>query len=104
MSWPWVGRAALDAVTGERDRLRAQVDSLLEHVTRMDRVANGLTETPRQPKEPDPMPESLRRKIQRFGTSGTVQDQLSRARRAHHEQRKSWAEIESEFDASVGVE
>lgn len=100
MRWPLVSRGTLDAVVSERDRLRTQNDALLAHLTTVDRVEHGLTETPRNPKPSDPMPPSLRTKIGRFGSQMTITDQMARATRARSGG-KSWQEIEAEFDASV---
>jgi hypothetical protein len=61
VSWPWVARSTLDAVCAERDRLLADNQKLLEHVTRVQRHESGLPEVPRQPRErrASPMPTDL---------------------------------------------
>jgi hypothetical protein len=60
IAWPWVSRRALDLALAEGERLRAQNDQLLAHVTRMDRVEHGLGEVPKG-KRPDrePFPDDL---------------------------------------------
>lgn len=83
--WPWVSRkrweslvdwhqelkaasidrSAYDTVCDERDRLQAQNDKLLDHVSRMDRLEHGVGETAKQPRaDLLPMPVELREHIE----------------------------------------
>ena len=94
IKWPWVSRLAYDTVAAERDRLRDQNDKLIDHITRIDRASQGLTETPRQPKpQQEPMPAELREYIMSFPNKG-YQSMMWKAawdrRLKHHE---SWDEI-----------
>lgn len=93
MKWPWISRRAFDLVCEERDRLRVQVDSLLDHTKRMDRNEHGLHEIPREQKPPlDPAPPELSEYIKGFAFKGFRQRMWKNAisRRARGE---SWAEI-----------
>ena len=55
-----MSRRAFDLVLDERDRLRAEVDELMAHVKRMDRVEHGLLELPyERPAPPEGMPTEL---------------------------------------------
>lgn len=57
--WPWVSRRAFDLALSERDRLRDEQRQLLdricaltEQVTRIQRFSQGMSEAPRQEREP----------------------------------------------------
>lgn len=84
---------AVTQTISERDWLRAQLETALDHNRRLERKEAGLTERPREPKEPDPVPEKIRKIISAFGSSLTQEDQMTRAKRAHAEG-ATWEEIE----------
>jgi hypothetical protein len=46
-----VDREAFNLVIDERDRLRGQVDELMDHAKRIDRVEHGMTEEERKKRE-----------------------------------------------------
>lgn len=97
MTWPLVSRRAFVVVSDERDRLRAQVDRLLDHVTRMDRVEHGLHELPQQAsKAREPMPDSLRAEIEMVGTAAN-RKQLEDAAYKLHGRGFTWTSIEAKL-------
>lgn len=101
MIWPLVSGRALAIVTDERDRLRAQVDRLLDHLTRMDRVEHGLHELAQQPAKPrEPMPEELRALIDAFGSHQNRQ-QLKDAAFRLHAKGQSWESITAKIEAHI---
>ena len=84
MNWPLVSRSTLEAVTDERNRLREQVDRLLDHVTRMERVEAGVPELPPQPrKQIPPIPAELMAMIQEFDSPSYRLDLEKRAQRRY---------------------
>lgn len=100
MRLPWVSRLAYDAINtarlhllDERVWLREQLAQALDHNRRLERKEAGLTEKPREPKEPDPVPEKIRKIIGAFGSSLVQEDQLTRCKRARADG-ASWEEIE----------
>lgn len=104
MKWPWVSRRAYDEVCADRDWTREVLRQHILHAlgvkTTQVRAEAGLPETPREPKERDKMPRTLRDKIMKFGSVIVQQDLLSRAER-RREQLPSWVEVEAEFDAGM---
>jgi len=54
--WPLVSRRAYDLAIEERDRLRSQVDRLLDDLVRLKRVEHRLPEAPRPKREQAPPP------------------------------------------------
>jgi len=61
MKWPLVSRRAYDVVLDENARLRAQVDGLIDHTCRIDRIEHGVGEVPRPPRPVyEPMPQEIR--------------------------------------------
>jgi len=104
MRWPWVSRAYAEAVVEERDRLRAQVDKLLDHMTRVDRTEKGLPELPAQPRRPAPqLTPRIRQLIARYG-SAAIQDNLLRQAERALRKGKSAQEIERELEANAPEE
>ena len=99
MNTPWVSRLAYDAVCSERDSLRAQVTSLTDALTRIQRVEHGLPEVPRTPREPlEPMPKSLREYIEAFSTPSIKKAMRDNAYRKRL-QGVPWQEIEEDAKA-----
>jgi hypothetical protein len=90
MRWPWVSRLAYELAIEERNRLRGQVDQLLAHVQRMDRVEHGLNELAAERKPPsEPMPEEIHEEIQRWGSPATQQRLIDEAWEVYRKTR-SW--------------
>lgn len=77
----------------ERDYLRGELAKALDHNRRLERKEAGLTEKPREPKEPDPVPEKIRKIVSAFGSTLTQEDQMTRVKRAHADG-SSWDDIE----------
>lgn len=103
MILPWVSRLAYDAVCSERDRLRLQLDSLLDHVKRTDRLEHGVSEVPRPPRPPlEPMPHSLREKLDGWSNASIRREERNQCFR-RHAQGVSWAQIEQEVDARINL-
>ncbi len=66
--FPWVSKRAYHEVCRQRDRLEAQVDRMLVHVTAMDRIDHGLKElTPERQKPKEPMPAVIREELAAWG-------------------------------------
>ena len=95
MNWPWTSRARLDDALEQIAHLRAQVVTLTDALTRINRREVGLPEVPRPPKAaPEPIPDELERYIRGFDdpsarhrlrrealirrTQGTPWDQITR--------------------------
>jgi len=91
--WPWVSRRAFDLVVAENDRLRTQVDGLIDHVKRIDRIEHGVGEVPR-PARPtyDPMPKELVDHINGWQHPGVSRDLRNRAW-ARRRAGEPWAQI-----------
>jgi hypothetical protein len=117
MRWPWVSRRAYDLsvrmleelrhrydvtvqsydrertrLTEELDRLADQNAQLIEHLKRMDRVEHGLGETPRQLKQPEPMPRALVDHIRAYAGRSTQKMMRDQAYR-RHARGESWESI-----------
>ena len=96
MTWPWVSRRALDLALEERDRLRAQVDRLTDHLTRIERRQAGLPETPRKERPaPEAMPRELLRYI-RGHASGPMRREMIRVARTRHLAGEDWQSIQDD--------
>jgi hypothetical protein len=68
MLTPWVSARAYSLLLNERDRLRGQVDRLLDHTQVLERVAVGLSEKVPVTKPADPIPLPILRLLRNFGT------------------------------------
>lgn len=106
MRWPWVSRRAYDDMRESRDVYR---EALREHILRamglrqsIERAEAGLPERPREPKEPDPMPSTLRAKCMKFGSAVAQQNMISLCERAYA-LKKNWVIVEREFDAGLAA-
>lgn len=98
--WPWVSRRAFRLLLDERDRLRSQNDELVEQLTRLARVTNGLTELPARAHEPDPMPEEVRRIANRFQNPMIRQRVLALARELRRDGLE-WDEVPSVIESRI---
>ena len=104
MRSPWVAREAYDAVCSERDRLRAQVDSLLEHRVRMERVAAGRPEKPPEARaKAEPMDPELVQWINDFDTPHMQDDLRERARLMKAQTGSSWRAVLTTLQKEYGV-
>ena len=75
MKWPFISRTAYDLLINERDRMREQVDDLQDHVQRITRRQEGMTESPREAKRSiEAIPPELEAIIMRFGSEQTRTD------------------------------
>lgn len=77
--FPLVSRLAYDEACRARDRAESQVDTLLDHVRRVERVERGMTEMPRQQKPAEVMPDDMIAYVQGWGspeTQSSVEDGL----------------------------
>lgn len=93
MNLPWVSRLAYESVRDERDRLRTQNDTLVEHVTRMDRLEHGAPELiPERRKKADPMSEEVARWIGSHD-SQTVRARLAQEVQAAYRRLGSWDRV-----------
>jgi len=93
MRWPWVSRLAYETVCAERDRLMAQNDTFVAHLTRMDRVDRGLSETARIPRAAlVPMSPELRGYIDAFASPAIRKAMRDQAYR-RHASGQSWETI-----------
>jgi len=93
MKWPLVSRRAYDLLMDERDRLREQVDKLLDHIKRTDRVEHGMGEVPRPQKPPlEPMPDILADYFAGFADRNIARDSRNAALRRHN-RGEAWASI-----------
>jgi hypothetical protein len=87
MKWPWVSRLAFDTVVSEATYLREQLSqaalahaALEKNLVRISRSEAGLTEEPRQPREPiGPMPDELVKYIAGFDRRETRREMTSEA-------------------------
>lgn len=97
MNLPWVSRLAYDTACSERDRLRLQVDTLLVHVQKMDRVEHGLREVPHASRLPPvPMPQTVHDYIHGFANPSIRKVMLTQCYR-RHAQGTSWETIEQDL-------
>jgi len=93
VKWPWISRLAFDLVCAERDQLRRQVDSLLDHTKRMDRNEHGLHEIPHEQREKlDSPPPALKAYINGFAFKGFRRQQWKAAYKRRM-QGESWNDI-----------
>ena len=107
MNWPLVSRRAYDAVLDERDRLRKVNDDLTDHLTRLVRTSNGLTERKIEPKAPDPMPREVQAAILKW--PGNTRTEIGgRAWKLHRDQlaqgmerEESWRKVLAFLQAGV---
>lgn len=100
MNWPWVSRLAYENVRDERDRLREQNDTLVEHLTRVQRRESGMPEMPREkPKPVEPVPQSIRRLLDGF--SPQVKKQLELEARQEHTAGVDWSHIQRQIEEMV---
>ena len=107
MKWPWVSRLAYELVTDERDRLRAQVDGLLDQTARLARRSLNLPERPPALHEAKPIevPGEVEEIIERFA-SEAVRDAL-RAQciaRMRSDRTETWGRIRAELLRQIGPE
>jgi hypothetical protein len=88
MTWPWVSRAAFDAVVGERNALRATLEAereryhaLVQRVTGSGSVPDGAAVGPPMvPRVPDPLPQPVVRALALTSAIGTWERRLAEAR------------------------
>ena len=104
MNWPFVSRTAYDIAMDWNRELREKNDRWEDHVRRITRKQEGMTEVPREPKKPvEPIPVELERVIMRFASEQTRTDIRNHARIAHHRDDKEWSEIQHELEASLSA-
>ena len=98
-----MSRTAYELLLDERDRLRDKNDAWEDHIRRVARSEQGLTELPAGRKRPpEPMPPALNYVIDKFDSEHTRQGLRNSARLAHHREGKAWSEIQAELEQSVG--
>lgn len=98
MNWPWVSRLAYDEACNARDRALAQVDDLLKHVTRMDRLEHGVSElAPGDLPKPDPMPDDLTAYILAWETPDT-RASLEEAAWRLHRKGYTWDQVRERIE------
>ena len=103
MRLPWVSRTAYELLLDERDRLRGKNDAWEDHIRRVTRSKEGMTELPTERKQPsEPIPSSLNHIIDKFDSEHTRQGLRNSARLAHHRNGRAWSEIQAELESSVG--
>lgn len=101
MTWPWVSRLAYETIRDERDRLRTQNDTLVEHLTRVQRREAGMPELPRQRAEPpEPIPAEVTRLLDGF--SPEIKKQLELEARQARRNGKPWNSIQQSIEEMVG--
>lgn len=104
MRSPWVSREAFDAVVSERDRLRGQVDQLLDHRVRIERVKAGRPEVPTVVKpKGEPMDPDLLAWINDFDTAVMQDDIRERARMLKAESGAPWHAVMQTLQQEYGV-
>tara|TARA_R110000824_G_scaffold241573_2_gene430306 strand:- start:1542 stop:1856 length:315 start_codon:yes stop_codon:yes gene_type:complete len=102
VKWPLVSRTAYELLLDERDRLRGKNDGWEDHVRRVTRSEQGMTELPTERRSaPEPIPSSLSYIIDKFDSEHTRQGLRNSARLAHHREGKAWSEIQAELEASI---
>ena len=93
MTWPLVSRRAYDLLVHDKQRLEAQVDKLIDDMTRQRRVEVGMPEVPRpERKKLEPMPWELTQHIKGWLGAQTQKLQRNQALK-RHAQGESWADI-----------
>lgn len=101
MTWPWVSRLAYENIRDERDRLREQNDTLVDHLTRVKRRESGMPELPREKKKPqEPIPAEVNRLLEGF--SPEIKKQLELEARQARRNGKPWASIHQSIEEMVG--
>lgn len=106
MNWPWVSRLAYELVVEERDRLRGQVDELLDHSARLSRRSLDMPEQPRGPNkraERVVIPEEIEEIIAGFDSEAVrvgIREQIRVRRVADPDE--PWHSIERELARQVG--
>ena len=102
MAWPWVSRLAYDLLLDERNRLRDKNDEADEHIRRITRKQEGLTESPREPKKKvEPIPIEIERIIMGFDNEQTRSDMRNHARIARHRDGTPWSVIQANLEANT---
>jgi len=97
MRWPWVGRGRLDDALEQVAFLRAENARLSEALTRIGRHEAGMTEEPRAPRPVvEPMPESLKEHIAKWGSRDLRKQQTTEAYR-RHVRGVPWTTIEADI-------
>lgn len=91
--WPWTSVARLRDAQAEIGRLRGQNAELIDALTRMTRVQQGLSETPREPREPEErMPKRLLDYVAAFGSPDVRRSMRNEAYRRHRKG-EPWIDI-----------
>jgi len=93
MRWPWVSRRAYDEVCGQRDRLEAKQNELIDQIARMARADRGMPELKVERKPPDPIPDGVMSILNRFQSSSTRSHLLQQCRQ-QRQLGQSWSAIE----------
>ncbi len=98
MTWPYVSRRAYDLVLHDKERLVAQVDKLIDDLTRQRRFESGMAETPRAERKPlEPMPFKFSQWFKAAWTNASIQRmQRSQAYR-RYARGESWDDIEADM-------
>lgn len=105
MRLPWVSRLAYELVLDERNRLRAQNDSLVDALGRIGRAKSGLPESVRPAPEPQAqrpveLPDSIEVLIQGFA-SEAIRDSLREQARMLYAAGNPWSSIEASIAISL---
>lgn len=86
----------------ERDYLREQNAKLTEQIVRLERVREGLSEIPPQPRKPiPPMPKELRLMIDQAVESPAMRDDLERRANRAYKQHGSWEPVMQELTETL---
>ena len=103
MKWFWVSRRAYDLAIEERDRLRVQVDGVIDTLTRIQRAQMGMSEVPRQRKERvvEPMPPEVYEYIERTANP-SLRSEQKRVVWRRHGTGESWDSILEDIQKQEG--
>lgn len=100
MRWPWVSRLAYELVLEERDRLRAQVDEILDLNARLSRRSLNLPEQPRPPRPapvPVEVPDDIEELLEGFGSEAVRAGVRAQLLARMQDPRESWDRLRSEL-------
>lgn len=94
-----MSRLAYEAAVERLDKAEERIDSLLDHVRRMDRLEHGVKEDVIQPKAFTPMPVDLRREFVECWDSQATQSDTEKRLWALYRRTESWEEVRRQVSA-----